>query len=502
MSTTVLAMLAERFPDVAFGTSDVRALVSKLSPEVVAAYVFAFVQRMRESGHLADEAAAAVGMDLRPSSPGIAAAVCGALEALGYRAEFLGPLPTPALALRCLTIAAPGVMVTGSHIRFDRNGIKFYSPVGEILKEDEQAIVACEIPAGLLEELSVGPRLPNVSHIAVSAYVQRYVSRFGTQSLAGLRVGVYEHSAVGREVTKLVLQRLGATVIPLGRSDDFVPVDTEAVGDADLSQARAWCQEHQLDALVSTDGDGDRPLVFDESGEFVRGDLLGLMCARDLGIQHLAIPVSCNTAIEKSGAFKRIVRTKIGSPYVIAEMNALSVGNAEAIAGFEANGGFLLASSVSNLDALPTRDALLPMLCLLAQSVRQRKKISDLVAQLPQRFTHSDRIKDMPSVRSREVFNRLEIDPDYQRRIAGKEGNPIGLDTTGGVRLAFEDGDIVHLRASGNAPELRCYAESNSYAEAKNSVKAHWSGFLERALANLWSIQVAFRRMYIRRKKT
>ncbi len=64
-------------------------------------------------------------------------------------------------------------------------------------------------------------------------------------------------------------------------------------------------------------------------------------------------------------------------------MNELSVGNAEAVAGFEANGGFLLASSVSDLDALPTRDALLPMLCLLAQSVRQRKKISNLVAQLP-----------------------------------------------------------------------------------------------------------------------
>lgn len=61
----------------------------------------------------------------------------------------------------------------------------------------------------------------------------------------------------------------------------------------------------------------------------------------------------------------------------------------------------------------------------------------------------------------------MEIDPDYQRKIAGKEGNPVGLDTTEGVRLAFEDGDIVHLRASGNAPELRCYAESNSYAEAK-----------------------------------
>jgi phosphomannomutase len=465
---TISPTLGERYPDVSFGTSGVRALVSSLSPEVIAAYVFAFAERMRACGHLVEGAAVVVGTDLRPSSPGIAAVVCGALEALGYRAEFMGPLPTPALALQCLNTDSPGIMVTGSHIPFDRNGIKFYSSVGEILKDDEQAIVAFAIPDGSLEKLTAARQLPDASSVAVEAYVQRYVGRFGSQALGGLRVGLYEHSAVGRDVTKKVLQRLGAVVIPLGRSDEFVPVDTEAVSDADLSQAREWCKDHQLDALVSTDGDGDRPLVFDEEGEFVRGDLLGLMCARELGIQQLAIPVSCNTAIEKFGAFARIVRTRIGSPYVIEGMNELCADETGAVAGFEANGGFLLASSLPHLDALPTRDALLPMLCLLVQSTREKQEISALVAQLPRRCTHSDRIKNVPSVRSREVLMRLENDSEFQKVIAGKETKPIGLDITDGVRLLFQDGDIVHLRASGNAPELRCYAESATYAAAKS----------------------------------
>ncbi len=459
--------LKDCFSKVSFGTSGVRALVANFSVEAVAAYLFAFMQRMRKTHSVCVGAAVAVGMDLRPSSPAIASAVCGVLQALGYRAEFLGALPTPALALRCMTGGMPGVMVTGSHIPFDRNGIKFYSPVGEILKADEQAIVSCPIPSDALASLTEVPPLPKVNPAATEAYARRCVDHFGAQSLRGLRVGLYEHSAVGRDLTKSILVQLGAEVVSLGRSDDFVPVDTEAVGEADLAQARNWCKAHRLDAVVSTDGDGDRPLVFGENGEFVRGDLLGLMCARDLGIQTLAVPVSCNTAIEQCGAFGKVLRTRIGSPFVIAAMNDLTSKSPEPVAGFEANGGFLLGAAVSGLAALPTRDALLPMLSLLARSARERCSISALVGALPERYTYSDRIKSFPAEQSRDFLQRLVMAPGLQASVAGKMATPSEVDTTDGVRLTFPDGDIVHLRASGNAPELRCYAEAASLEVAK-----------------------------------
>lgn len=461
-------LICERFPRVTFGTSGVRALVADLNTEAVFAYVYAFMQQMRVVHAVRDGAAVAVGMDLRPGSPAIAATVCSALQVLGYRAEFLGALPTPALALRCLTGGMPGVMVTGSHIPFDRNGIKFYSPVGEILKEDEQAIVSCQIPSDGFGKLPAMPLLPPVDVMAKEDYVRRYVDHFGAQCLAGLRVGLYEHSAVGRDVTKSVLVQLGAEVVSLGRSDDFVPVDTEAVGVADLAQARNWCKAHQLDAVVSTDGDGDRPLVFDENGEFVRGDLLGLLCARRLGITHLAVPVSCNSAIEQCGAFTQVVRTRIGSPYVIAAMNELTAQGKGPVAGFEANGGFLLGSAVHGLAALPTRDALLPMVSLLAEAVTQQTRVSSLVAALPQRFTHSDRLQAFATERSRELLARVAVEEGLQSHIAGKHNPPKAVDTTDGVRMTFADGDIVHLRASGNAPELRCYAESATLDKAKD----------------------------------
>lgn len=461
------ALLQNRFPSVAFGTSGVRALVSDLTPDVIAAYVYAFVERLVRSGELAGGRSVAVAMDLRPSSPDIVRTILGTLQSLGIGMDWLGALPTPALALHCMEEHMPGIMVTGSHIPFDRNGIKFYRPTGEILKDDEAAMLATPIPEICISEWTVSRLEGAVSDAAQNRYIRRYRKYFGGDALRGLRVGVYQHSAVGRDLVGTILSELGGMTIPLGRSDAFVPMDTEAVSEADVSRARQWCREHTLDALVSTDGDGDRPLVFDAEGNFIRGDLLGLICARELGIEALAVPVNCNTAIEQSGAFRRVIRTRIGSPYVIAGMEGLLADNEDAVAGFEANGGFLLASPRQGLRALPTRDAILPIAAILAVAVREKKTVAGLAAQLPSRFTYSDRLQNIPFAESHALLARLTEDANYRGNLFLWVGKEINIETIDGIRMTFVDGNCIHLRASGNAPELRCYTESTSYPLAK-----------------------------------
>ena len=463
-----LVTVRERFPAVSFGTSGVRSLVTDMTPEAISAYVFAFMQQMHHSHTYPQGGRVAVGIDLRPSSPDIAAVVCSTLNFLGYQTDYLGPLPTPALALWCLSSSTPGMMITGSHIPFDRNGIKFYTPIGEILKEDEQNILNCPVPTELLETLFSGHTLPEPNTAAASAYVERIVARFGDQCLKGWRVGLYEHSAVGRDLTKAVLQDLGAVVIPLGRSDDFVPIDTEAVSEQDSQQAIYWCNEYQLDALISTDGDGDRPLMFDAYGQFIRGDILGLLCASHLNLTALAVPVSCNTAIEKFGTFKRVERTRIGSPYVVEAMNMLREQGESALGGFEANGGFLLGTSLPGLPALPTRDALLPIVAVLSLAASQGVALNSLIEGLPPRFTYSDRIKDVPVEDSRMLLTRLLNEPDYREALIPHESAHVSIDVTDGARLTYENGDIIHIRPSGNAPELRCYTEAGSVDAAKS----------------------------------
>lgn len=435
---------------IAFGTSGARGLVEQFTDEACAAFTVAFLSNMRQS---APVERVAIGIDRRPSSPAMAAACAAAAEQLGVQVDYYGILPTPALALQSLNDGVPAIMVTGSHIPFDRNGIKFYRPDGEITKADEQAIVqsAAVVP-------SVSPALPPVFSRAREGYVARYLALFPAGLLGGWRVGIYEHSAAGRDINAEVLQRLGAKVVSLGRTDTFVPIDTEAVAEEDKARGREWSRRHQLNAILSTDGDGDRPLVADENGEWLRGDILGLLCARYLNIQALAVPVSSNTAIEASGHFAEVLRTRIGSPYVIEGMQQLGKRH-ERVAGFEANGGFLI-------DDLPTRDALLPALALFAAARQRNLPISALQADLPPRFTASDRLKDFPTEQSRALLAGWQTEPATLQQALALPAATAGLDTTDGLRATLENGSVVHLRPSGNAPELRCYTEASSASQA------------------------------------
>lgn len=449
---------------VSFGTSGARGLVADMGDSVCFAYALAFL------GAIAAKAGGrvALGMDLRPSSPRIAGACAAAIRHAGLEADFCGAIPTPALAFYAQEQGIPAIMVTGSHIPFDRNGIKFYRASGEITKADEAAIAGAVID--LPDDLGV-TELPPINPAATRLYVERYLGFLPDQPLAGMRLGFYQHSSLARDVMTLIVEALGAKVVPLGRTDEFVPIDTEAVGEADTRMARDWAAEHGFDAIMSTDGDADRPLLGDEAGNWLRGDIVGILCAQYLGAKAVATPVSSNTALEKCGSFERVVRTRIGSPYVIAGMEALTAAGQGGVVGFEANGGFLVGARLEKagrvLEPLPTRDAVLPILALLAMARERKVPVSRLATGLPARFTASDRIKDFPTEHSRQLLQKLSASPTAIETLLGDVcGEPAGVDQTDGLRMTFTNGEIVHLRPSGNAPELRCYAEAGSQDRA------------------------------------
>ncbi|WP_448885288.1 phosphomannomutase [Citrobacter telavivensis] len=447
-----------------FGTSGARGLVVDFTPQVCAAFTHAFVAVLRNEFSVNQVALA---IDNRPSSYTIAQACAAALHQAGIETIYYGVIPTPALAHQAMQDNMPCIMVTGSHIPFDRNGLKFYRPDGEITKADELAILSVNA------EFSELPPLPQlkVSSLAAETYCSRYRSLFSSDLLKGKRIGVYEHSSAGRDLYAPLFGSLGAEVIRIERSDQFVPIDTEAVTKEDKLKAYNWSSEYKLDAIFSTDGDGDRPLVADENGEWLRGDVLGLLCADELNIEALAIPVSCNTIIANCGRFDMVKMTRIGSPYVIDEFAELTK-HYQRVAGFEANGGFLLGCDIEvnghHLAALPTRDAVLPFLMLLAAAGKER--VSSLVTRLPARFTHSDRIKNFPTERSQAILAQGICNPQGLLLQLGFNSHISKVDTTDGLRIILNDGRIIHLRASGNAPELRCYSEADDIGTAENVV--------------------------------
>ena len=454
--------------------------------------------------------------DLRPSSSEfvaqeegrgeIAQAIVQAIGDAGMQAVNLGRIPTPALASFALSRNKGNIMVTGSHIPFERNGYKTYSSRGELLKEQEAPINErvrqvrqrlYEQPWGqsLFDErgmLKCGHQeLPAEQSEARAAYIERFTNFFSGSTLNGKRILVYQHSAVGRDLLVEILERLGAQVVKGGRSDTFVPIDTENIDAAQLAVIQgladgAAASSGPLHAVVSIDGDSDRPLVLGVDPlttqvHFFGGDLVGMVVAEYLQADAVVVPISCNDAIDR-GELASVVepKTRIGSPFVIAGMEAALAKGKKRVCGWEPNGGFLTGSPIARngaiLQPLLTRDAGLPILGVLFSAEQQGLSLVDLFARLPKRFSRAALLKQFPRATAVKIVDRFSPpsgNADAIRKDLAQFFTPaLGfagiahVDYTDGVRILFANGEVAHVRPSGNADELRIYAVADTQSRA------------------------------------
>ena len=554
----------------AFGTSGLRGLVTDITD--LEAYINArgFLEFLRDTGEVSPGQPVSLAGDLRPSSDSpersIMRAVARAIVDAELAVDNLGQVPTPALAYYATQQRRPSIVVTGSHIPFDRNGIKFNKSTGEILKADEPPILqavsrvrrteyALERHESLFGDEGMfkdqqAPSLPRPNSQARRDYLRRYLDFFPDNALKGRRLVFYQHSAVGRDLLVELLTTLGAEAIPMGRSESFVPVDTEAISPDQLELlqrlADQACQRHgPIDAVLSTDGDSDRPLLagIDANGKvrFCSGDLLGIIAAEFLEPDAVVVPISANDAVDRWAADRgvTVLKTRIGSPYVIEAMNRVRAGGATRVVGWEANGGFLVATDIEQhgrtLKALPTRDAALPLLAALCSAKARRVSMAELFATLPRRFSKAGLIDNFPNETSQALLRRFtpadgrieEVDfsavcirvrysdgrsesapphkvdgldtirRDLERFFCPQDGfgRVARVNVLDGVRIFFVNGDIAHIRPSGNAPQLRVYAVANSQKRADEIVDraaGDPDSILRRLEAALSSDQIRF----------
>ena len=451
-----------------FGTSGLRGLATELVGQPTISHVQAFCAHLLSSGKITKGDAVYVGHDFRASSAELVGNVFAAITAQGLEPRNAGPVPTPALALKAMGEGAASIMVTGSHIPADRNGVKFYRPDGEIDKTDEQEISRL---APLMKTVDAAPAAADHSHFAgtIALFKKRYEHFLPAHALQSMTIAVYEHSTVARDLLGEILEFYGAKVLRLGRSEAFIPVDTEAVSDNTKALISGWARSHAFDALVSADGDGDRPLVADETGEILRGDLLGVITAGALAATVIATPVTSNSSIEDLST-AQVVRSRVGSPYVIAAMNEAVAAGQKAVVGFEANGGFLTASTFGALAPLPTRDCFLPILAVLHQAVLSKCPVSALREKFPMKAAVSDRLENYPPEKSRGLVDTLTHSEAERTRFMAPFGKVIAVTMLDGLRMALEDGTIIHLRPSGNAPEFRVYVEAITQESAEKTM--------------------------------
>ena len=463
-----------------FGTSGLRGPASELLSGIAARHIAAFLRRVgpNEDGRCR----VLVGEDLRDSSAQLALMVIRVAADAGFEVGYCGAVPTPGLAAAGARRKAAAIMITGSHIPADRNGIKFYAYDGEIGKADERAIVQLAARTEPLQNVdstntSVAEDLHNV---VLDEWRDRYRSILVGTPLAGLKVGVYYGSSVAAPVLENVLAQAGVEVVSFGADAQFRPLDTEAVDQDQLALIRDSIQNERLDLVVSTDPDGDRPLVVDEAGNLVRGDLLGWMTARWLGADHISTTINANSAIQDHHGLI-VQRTRIGSPYIVSSIEGAK-SHALLPVGFEPNGGFLLGADCTingrDLPQLVTRDAFLPIFAALTLAARSDQPMSAICASQGFAASRSDRIQDVDPDGGHAFISRLAAEPDERKGFFKAYGSVVSVDHTDGLRVRLQtqaDGGaqnrnaehvIVHLRLSGNAPEFRCYVEARNSGDA------------------------------------
>lgn len=509
-------ILNTKFSPLRFGTSGVRAFIVDMSDMECYINTRGFIKYLYQINEIKINNQIVFGGDLRQSSPRIMKAVYQAIVDENCQPVFCGFIPTPTLSYYAWKRELPGIMVTGSHIPEDQNGIKFIKKNGEVLKDDENHILD-NVAKVRKEEYSKNENessfdtngafnkqidlpLKSEEENAFLEFKERYTSIFPPNILTGKKIVLYEQSAVGRDLLKDILTSFGAEIISIERSDKFIPIDTEKIPDHVTNSLKKWAEEFKPFAIVSTDGDSDRPLLADENGNFLPGDLLGLLVSLYLKPDFVALPISSNDAsiIALKNLNIEITLTKIGSPYVISAMNKkLTENNNAKVVAWERNGGYLLGSDwiINNkiLKSLPTRDSILPLLITLIFATEEKSTTSNLInKKLPHRFIKANTIdntikgcepytaslgkiiinyfspKKSDTIEINFTSNMSEEAQDIKSKIelyfnsSLDYSSVLSINYIDGLRISFENSDIVHLRPSSNAPEFRIYATANT----------------------------------------
>jgi phosphoglucosamine mutase len=367
-------------------------------------------------------------------------------------------LPTPAVAHLTESLGADlGVMLSASHNPAPDNGIKFFARGG--LKLADEVEEAIEARIGEKWERPVGLGVGRITDLpdGGAQYVDYLVGTMPNR-LDGLRVVVDEAHGAAYRVSPEALRRLGAEVIEIGVQPDGLNIN-DGCGSTHLDGLRAAVVEHNADAGIAHDGDADRCLAVDASGEVVDGDqiiaILALALREHGGLAKdtVATTVMANLgfkiAMEREGV--TVIQTAVGDRYVLEAMRSdgLSIGG-------EQSGHVIL------LDHANTGDGVLTGLHLLARVAETGKPLGELAA----------------------VMRRL---PQVLVNVKGVDKSRVGTspqiaDAVGAAETELGETGRVLLRPSGTESLVRVMVEAESHDLAE-SVAHRLAGVVRAALS-------------------
>ena len=286
-----------------FGTDGVRGVVGETITTDL-------VERLGKAADLwAGRGLVFVGRDTRGSGPELEEAFAAGVASAGGSAVLGGVLPTPAVALLRLDLAA---VISASHNPPEYNGVKFFDRDGRKLTDAAEE----EIEALLDAPASGGGEIDRVE-VAGDSYLEHVLERFGSD-LNGLRIAVDCANGAYAGLAPQAFEQLGADVTTIGNEPDGTNINV-GCGATDLRALSGVVRGGGFHLGIAFDGDGDRMLAVDERGEPLDGDQILAVLALDLGVDGVAVTTMTNLGfhrlMEERGI--RVVVTDVGDRYVL-----------------------------------------------------------------------------------------------------------------------------------------------------------------------------------------
>jgi phosphoglucosamine mutase len=442
-----------------FGTDGIRGRVgqSLINPEFVLKLGWAAGMVLNQSQH----GKVLIGKDTRISGYMLESALEAGLSAAGVNIHLLGPMPTPAIAYLTRTFRAQaGIVISASHNPYDDNGIKFFSIQGtKISSELELAIEEqLDSPMTIVDPSKLGKAVRVVD--AAGRYIEfcKSIVPHGL-SLAGLKIVVDCAQGATYHVAPKVLRELGAKVIDIGTDPTGLNINEDCGSTKpDLLQKQVLL--HSADLGIALDGDGDRVIMIDQTGEVVDGDELLFIMARYYQQKSLLKGGIVGTVMTNFGfeqALKNLnipfVRTKVGDRYVMEELKKQGW-----LLGGESSG------HIVNLGLTTTGDGIVSALQVLTVMCESGLSLRDLKTGL----------QKCPQTLINVAVSQLQ-------KMEQIDQNTIIKDAVEKIEKHLQGRGRVLLRPSGTEPVVRVMVEGNDPEEVKNLAK-ELAGIVEKHL--------------------
>jgi len=383
-----------------------------------------------------------IGKDTRLSGYMFESALEAGFVAAGVDVLLLGPLPTPAIAEMTQSFEADlGVVISASHNLYQDNGIKFFDRHGSKLSDaTELQIEAFLDKSAITRESAELGKAKRIDSARIH-YQEFAASTFPSDlTLEGLKIVFDGANGAGYKVGPRTLSQLGAEVIPIGCSPNGRNIN-DGCGSTSPELLQLTVPAVKADIGIALDGDGDRVVMCDESGNIVDGDQMLYVLAtalHELGALKGPVvgTVMSNLGLEHAltRAGIKFQRAKVGDRYVLEALRQTggSIGG-------ETSGHVLV------LDQTTTGDGLVCALQVLAVMKRTGKKLSELTAGM-RKYPQT-----MVNVRTIERF-----DPSTSVVIQ---------DAVVAAESELADTGRVVLRASGTEPLIRVMVEGEDHEQ-------------------------------------